>query len=38
MNRYLNRFEFYAYWHWGGDFSQAAGALAEMGYTTRKKA
>jgi putative DNA primase/helicase len=35
MERYLNRFAFYAYWHWGGDFSQAARALAEIGYSRR---
>ncbi|MBA2680399.1 MAG: bifunctional DNA primase/polymerase [Ktedonobacteraceae bacterium] len=38
MNRYFNKFEFYAYWYWGGDFTQATRALAEMGYTNRKKA
>jgi hypothetical protein len=38
MNRYFTRFEFYTYWHWGGDFSQAARALAEQGYTQRRRA
>lgn len=32
--RYLNRFEFYAHWHWGGDFSAAAHALVKRGYRT----
>jgi putative DNA primase/helicase len=36
--RYLTRFEFYARWYHGGDFSAAAKALAERGYTTRKEA
>ncbi len=36
--RYLMRFEFYACWYHGGDFSAAAKALAERGYTTRKEA
>jgi len=36
--RYLTRFEFYTWWYHGGDFSAAAKALAERGYTTRKEA
>src|SRR5579883_694619 len=36
--RYLTRFEFYAWWYHGGDFSAAARALAERGYTSRKEA
>ena len=36
--RYLTRFEFYAWWYHDGDFSAAAKALAERGYTTRKEA
>ncbi len=36
--RYLTRFEFYACWYHGGDFSAAARALAEGGYTTRRDA
>jgi hypothetical protein len=38
VERYLTRFEFYAWWYYGGDFSAAARALAERGYTTRKEA
>jgi putative DNA primase/helicase len=38
VERYLTRFEFYAWWYHGGDFSAAARALAERGYTTRKEA
>ena len=38
VERYLTRFEFYAWWYHGGDFSSAARALAERGYTTRKEA
>ena len=37
VERYLTRFEFYAWWYCGGDFSAAARALAERGYTTRKE-
>ncbi len=37
VERYLTRFEFYAWWYHGGDFSAAARALAERGYTTRKE-
>ena len=37
VERYLTRFEFYAWWYYGGDFSAAARALAERGYTTRKE-
>jgi putative DNA primase/helicase len=35
--RYLTRFEFYAFWHHGGDFKAAAKALAALGYTTRRR-
>ena len=35
--RYLTRFEFYAWWYHGGDFSAAAKILAERGYTSRKR-
>jgi putative DNA primase/helicase len=35
--RYLTRFEFYAWWYHGGDFSGAAKALVERGYITRKE-
>jgi hypothetical protein len=35
---YLTRFEFYAWWYHCGEFSAAAKALAERGYTTRKEA
>jgi hypothetical protein len=34
--RYLNKFDFYVHWCWGGDATAAARALAEQGYTTRK--
>jgi hypothetical protein len=37
LNRYLSKFEYFAYWHWGGDFKEAAKKLAEQGYTNRKK-
>ena len=36
--RYLDKFEFYAYWQHGGDFKAAARTLADRGYTTRVKA
>ena len=36
--RYLTRFEFYAWWYHGGDFSAAARALAGRGYTTYRDA
>lgn len=36
IERYLTRFEFYVWWYHGGDFSAAARALAERGYTTRR--
>ena len=35
--RYLTRFEFYVFTNHGGDFKSAAKALAELGYTTRKR-
>jgi Bifunctional DNA primase/polymerase, N-terminal len=35
--RYLTKFEFYAWWYHGGDFKVAAKALAAQGYTTRNK-
>jgi Bifunctional DNA primase/polymerase, N-terminal len=38
LERYLTRFEFYAWWCHGGDFSAAARALAERGYTTHREA
>jgi putative DNA primase/helicase len=38
VERYLTRFEFYAWWYYGGDFSAAAKALVERGYTSRKEA
>lgn len=34
--RYLDKFEFYAYWQHGGDFKAAARTLADHGYTTHK--
>jgi putative DNA primase/helicase len=37
VERYLTKFEFYAWWYHSGDFSAAAKALAERGYTTRKE-
>ena len=36
--RYLTRFEFYAWWYHSGDFSAAARALAGRGYTARRDA
>lgn len=36
VERYLTRFEFYTWWYHSGNFSAAAKALAEQGYTTRK--
>ncbi len=36
MNRYLDRFQFYTYWNFGGDFSLATLALAKQGYTRRE--
>ncbi len=36
VERYLTRFEFYAYWYHGGVFSAAAKALAARGYTTAR--
>src|SRR6266568_2290356 len=38
VERYLTRFEFYTWWYQGGDFSAAARALVERGYTSRKEA
>jgi Bifunctional DNA primase/polymerase, N-terminal len=35
INRYLNRFEFYVYWNFSGDFSLAARTLAKQGYAKR---
>ncbi|GHP00755.1 hypothetical protein KSF_108020 [Reticulibacter mediterranei] len=35
VGRYYTRFEFYAYWHWSGDFKEASRALAAMGYTRK---
>ena len=37
VERYLTKFEFYAWWYHSGDFSAAAKALAERGYTTRQE-
>jgi hypothetical protein len=37
LGRYLNRFEFFAYWQWGGDFKAAARALVEQGYISRNR-
>lgn len=37
MNRYLTRFDFFAYWYWGGDYKAAARDLAERGYTPKLK-
>ncbi|GCE32031.1 hypothetical protein KDA_75150 [Dictyobacter alpinus] len=37
MGRYFTKFEFFAYWFWGGDIAAAVRALVEQGYTTRKK-
>jgi hypothetical protein len=36
MGYYLTKFEFFSYWQWGGDFTAAARALIERGYTTRR--
>lgn len=36
-NCYLNKFEFYAYWCWGGDFKAAARDLAAKGYSTKRR-
>ena len=37
VSRYLSKFEFFAYWHWGGDFKAAAKALVEQGYRLKEK-
>jgi len=36
--RYLTRFEFFAFWNHGGDFKAAAKALAALGYIPRQQA
>lgn len=35
MGRYLTKFDFFAYWFWGGDYKAAARDLAERGYTPK---
>lgn len=36
LEQYLNKFQFYAHWHWGGNFRSAVRALVAMGYTKRE--